>query len=144
MRFYQFFGMVIKVLYIIPALCLFAYADNFKSITILELDQPSVKFGKADEEREEYYLNAIRETCNTQIVQYFRKENIINFFQFAKEYDSYQAATYCTFPCRITGKVKLDSNIYDFELNEGGFAVLKGKNERRYFGDETLYGECGI
>ena len=133
-----------KILYIIPALCIFIYADNFKSITILKLDKPIAKFGKADEEREEYYFNAVKETCNSQIVQYFRKENIINFFQFAKEYDSYQAATYCTFPCRITGKVKLDSNIYDFELNEGGYAVLKGKNEERYFGDETLYGECGI
>ena len=136
--------MVIKVLYIILALCLFAYADNFKSITILELDQPSVKFGKADEEREEYYLNAVRETCNSQIVQYFRKENIIKFFKKAKEYDHTPLAEYCTFPCTITGKVKLDSNIYDFELNEGGYAVLKGKNEERYFGDEKLYGECGI
>ena len=144
MRFYQFFGVIMKTIYLLLISFVLLCADNFKSITILELDQPSVKFGKADEEREEYYLNAIRETCNTQIVQYFRKENIINFFQFAKEYDSYQAATYCTFPCRITGKVKLDSNIYDFELNEGGYAVLKGKNERRYFGDEKLYGECGI
>ncbi|MDY5184660.1 hypothetical protein [Helicobacter trogontum] len=80
MRFYQFFGMVIKVLYIIPALCLFAYADNFKSITILELNQPSVKFGKADKEREEHYINAVRETCNTQIVQYFHKENNYQIF----------------------------------------------------------------
>lgn len=133
-----------KTIYLLLISFVLLYADNFKSITILELDQPSVKFGKADEEREEYYLNAVRETCNTQIVQYFRKENIINFFQFAKEYDSYQAATYCTYPCRITGKVKLDSRIYDFELNEGGYAVLKGKNEERYFGDEALYGECGI
>ena len=133
-----------KTIYLLLISFVLLCADNFKSITILQLDQPSVKFGKADEEREEYYLNAVRETCNTQIVQYFRKENIINFFQFAKEYDSYQAATYCTFPCRITGKVKLDSIIYDFELNEGGYAVLKGKNEERYFGDEALYGECGI
>ena len=144
MRFYQFFGVIMKTIYLLLISFVLLCADNFKSITILQLDQPSVKFGKADEEREEYYLNAVRETCNTQIVQYFRKENIINFFQFAKEYDSYQAATYCTFPCRITGKVKLDSIIYDFELNEGGFAVLKGKNEERYFGDEKLYGECGI
>ena len=144
MRFYQFFGVIMKTIYLLLISFVLLCADNFKSITILQLDQPSVKFGKADEEREEYYLNAVRETCNTQIVQYFRKENIINFFQFAKEYDSYQAATYCTFPCRITGKVKLDSIIYDFELNEGGYAVLKGKNEERYFGDEKLYGECGI
>lgn len=132
-----------KILYTILVLCIFTYADNFKSITILKLDKPTAKFNKADEERE-YYINAVRETCNTQIVQYFRKENIIKFFQFAKEYDSYQAAAYCDDPCRITGQVKLDSNIYDFELNEGGFAVLKGKNEERYFGDRKLYGECGI
>lgn len=119
-------------------------ADNFKSIAILTLDQPAAKFGKADEEREEYYLNAVRETCNTQIVQYFRKENIIKFFKKAKEYDHIPLAEYCTYPCRITGKVKLDFRIYDFELNEGGYAVLKGKNEERYFGDEALYGECGI
>ena len=133
-----------KTIYLLLISLIPLCANDFKSITILTLDQPAAKFGKADEEREEYYFNAVKETCNTQIVQYFRKENIINFFQFAKEYDSYQAATYCTFPCRITGKVKLDSNIYDFELNEGGYAVLKGKNEERYFGDETLYGECGI
>lgn len=133
-----------KILYTILALCIFIYANNFKSITILELDQPAAKFGKADEEREEYYLNAVKETCNTQIVQYFRKENIIKFFKKAKEYDHIPLAEYCTYPCTITGKVKLDSNIYDFELNEGGYAVLKGKNEERYFGDEKLYGECGI
>lgn len=119
-------------------------ADNFKSIAILTLDQPAAKFGKADKERDEHYINAVRETCNTEIVQYFHKANIIKFFKKAKEYDHIPLAEYCTYPCRITGKVKLDFRIYDFELNEGGYAVLKGKNEERYFGDEALYGECGI
>ena len=143
-----------KTIYLLLISFVLLCADNFKSIAILTLDQPAAKFGKADEEREEYYLNAVRETCNTQIVQYFRKENIIKFFKKAKEYDHIPLAEYCTYPCRITGKVKLDSRItgkvkldsriYDFELNEGGYAVLKGKNEERYFGDEKLYGECGI
>lgn len=53
-------------------------------------------------------------------------------------------AAYCTYPCVITGKVKLDSNIYDFELNEGGYAILKGKNKQLHLGDRKLYGECGI
>lgn len=132
-----------KILYTILALCIFTYADSFKSITILKLDKPTAKFNKADEERE-YYINAVRETCNTQIVQYFRKENIIKFFKKAEEYDHIPIAEYCTYPCVITGKVKLDSNIYDFELNEGGYAVLEGKNHKRYFGDKKLYGECGI
>ncbi|OBV29843.1 hypothetical protein BKN38_03975 [Helicobacter sp. CLO-3] len=133
-----------KIFYMVFVLRLFAYADNFKNIIILKLDKPTIKLSEIDKDGGEYYINAIRETCDTQIVQHFHKENIIKFFQFAKEYDSYQAASYCHFPCRITGKVKLDSAIYDFELNEGGFAVLKDRNEKRYFGDEKLYGECGI
>lgn len=133
-----------KVPYIILALCLFVYADNFKGITIVELDQPSVKLGKADKESGESYINAIKETCNAEIVQYFHKANIIKFFKQAKEYSHIPVAQYCTYPCVITGKVKLDSITYDFELNEGGYAVLKGKNEERYLGDEGLYGECGI
>ena len=133
-----------KIPYIILGLCLFVYADNFKGITIVELDQPSVKLGKADKESGESYINAIKETCNAEIVQYFHKANIIKFFKQAKEYSHIPVAQYCTYPCVITGKVKLDFRIYDFELNEGGYAVLKGKNEERYFGDEALYGECGI
>lgn len=133
-----------KTIYLLLISFVLLCADNFKSITILQLDQPAAKFGKADKEREEHYINAVRETCNTQIVQYFHKENIIKFFKKAKEYDHIPLAEYCTYPCTITGKVKLDSIIYDFELNEGGYAVLKGKNEERYFGDEKLYGECGI
>ncbi|WP_257874580.1 hypothetical protein [Helicobacter sp. TUL] len=60
-------------------------------------------------------------------MQYFHKANIIKFFKQAKEYSHIPVAQYCTYPCVITGKVKLDSITYDFELNEGGYAVLKGK-----------------
>lgn len=107
-----------RIFYIILALCLFVYADNFKSITILQLGEPFVVLSEVDKNSSEDYINAVKESCNAQIVQYFYKENIIKFFQKAREYDS--SAAYCTYPCRITGKLKLDSIIYDFELNEGG------------------------
>lgn len=129
-----------KILYIF-VLCFLLYADDFRSVKILKLDKPTFKI---ENESDKPYAEAIKNACNAQITQYFYKENIIKFFQFAKEYDSYQAATYCYFPCKITGKINLNSKIYDFELNEGGFAVLKNKKEKRYFGDEKLYGECGI
>lgn len=38
MRFYQFFGIVIKILYNnICILCIFIYADNFKEILLLQI-----------------------------------------------------------------------------------------------------------
>lgn len=133
-----------RIFYIILAICLFVYADNFKSVAILKLNKPFVVLGEMDKASDEDYINAVKEACNAQIVQYFYKENIIKFFKKAKEYDHIPLAEYCTYPCEITGKVKLDSIIYDFELNEGGFATLKGRDKERYFGDEALYGECGI
>ncbi|RDU61198.1 hypothetical protein CQA53_10485 [Helicobacter didelphidarum] len=136
-----------RIFYMILVICVFLYADNFKSITILKLNKPTFKVHKEDEDKE-YYVNAVRESCNTQIVKDFQEEHIINFFKKAKEYYEDSGigveAAYCTFPCRITGIIKLDSIIYDFELNEGGYAKLKNKDEKRDFGDEQRYGECGI
>lgn len=112
-------------------------ADNFQEIALIQIDNPYVLKSYRNDEIAVAY-------CKKGNIDYFQNENIIKFFQFAREYDSYQAATYCYYPCRITGKVKLDSKIYDFELNEGGFAVLKRKDEERYFGDESRLYECGI
>lgn len=132
-----------KILYMTLIICLFLYADHFKHVELVEINQPFFEVEEMYRDNEAY-IEGVKNACNIQIVQLFQNENIIKFFQFAREYDSYQAATYCYYPCRITGKVKLDSKIYDFELNEGGFAVLKRKDEERYFGDESRLYECGI
>ncbi len=126
-----------KILYTILALCIFTYADNFKEIVLLQINDPYVP----DSDRNDEVVIAY---CKKGNVDYFTEKNIIKFFKKAEEYDHIPIAEYCTYPCVITGKVKLDSNIYDFELNEGGYAVLEGKNHKRYFGDKKLYGECGI
>ncbi|TLD85420.1 hypothetical protein [Helicobacter sp. MIT 05-5294] len=132
-----------KILYMIFAICLFLYADNFENVEIIEMNKPFFVVGEIYQDNEAY-IEGVKNSCNTQIVQDFQTENIIAFFQSAKEYDSYQAVAYCFYPCNITGKIKLDSEIWDFELNEGGFAVLKSKNGKRYFGDESRLYECGI
>lgn len=135
-----------KIFYIMFIICAFVYAENFKSITILKLNEPTFYLSEKEKEQK-YYVNAIVQTCNTQIIVDFQEKHIINFFKKAKEYydnDMGAIATYCTYPCKITGVIQLDSKIYNFELNEGGYAVLKNEYEKRNFGDEKRYGECGI
>lgn len=126
-----------KIIYSLLMNLILLNADNFQEIALIQIDNPYVLKSYRNDEIAVAY-------CKKGNIDYFQNENIIKFFQFAREYDSYQAATYCYYPCRITGKVKLDSEIYDFELNEGGFAVLKRKDEERYFGDESRLYECGI
>ncbi|MWV60880.1 hypothetical protein DCO58_12585 [Helicobacter saguini] len=136
-----------KIFYMIFIICTFAYADIFKNIRILKLNEPTFYLTEEEKERK-YYVDAIAQTCNTQIIVDFQEKHIINFFKTAKEYydnDMGVIATYCTYPCRITGVIQLDSKIYNFELNEGGYARLTNKEgEHRDFGDEKQYGECGI
>lgn len=112
-------------------------ADNFKEIVLIQIDNPYVLQSYRNDEIAVAY-------CKKGNIDYFKNENIIDYFKKAREFDHIPLAEYCTYPCVITGKVKLDSKIYDFELNEGGYVMLKRKDESRYFGDEKLYGECGI
>lgn len=133
---------MIKIIMLLINLALLN-ANNFKEIKLIHLDEPSFVIQKEYRDNEAY-IEGVKNSCNTQIVKDFQNRNIIKFFQTAKEYDSYQAAAYCFYPCYIKGKIKLDSEIWDFELNEGGFAVLKRKDKKRYFGDESRLYECGI
>lgn len=126
-----------KTIYLLLISFVVLYANNFKEILLLQINNPYVLDSYRNDEVAVAY-------CKKGDIDYFAEKNIIEFFKKAKEYGYIPLAGYCTYPCVITGKVKLDSRIYDFELNEGGYAVLKGKNEERYFGDEKLYGECGI
>lgn len=50
--------------------------------------------------------------CKKGDIDYFAEKNIIKFFKKAKEYSHIPVAQYCTYPCRITGKVKLDFRFY--------------------------------
>ncbi len=126
-----------KIIYLLLISFVLSYADNFKEILLLQINNPYVLDSFHNDEAAVAY-------CKKGNIDYFTEKNIIKFLKKASEYEHIPVAGYCTYPCVITGKVKLDSIIYDFELNEGGYAVLMGKNEERYFGDEELYGECGI
>lgn len=126
-----------KIIYSLLMSLILLNADNFKEIVLIQIDNPYILKSYRNDEIAVAY-------CKKGNVDYFKNENIIGFFKQAREFDHIPLAEYCTYPCVITGKVKLDSEIYDFELNEGGYAVLKNKDRKWYFGDEKLYGECGI
>jgi len=110
-------------------------ASNFKEIVLIQIDKVYA-FDNYPKYQVAY--------CKKGNVEYFEPQNIINFFKNAIEFEYYPMIEFCTFPCVLTGKIKLDSKIYDFKLNEGGYATLKGENEERYFGDEKLRWECGV
>ena len=109
-----------KTIYLLLISFVVLYANNFKEILLLQINNPYVLDSYRNDEVAVAY-------CKKGDIDYFAEKNIIEFFKKAKEYGYIPLAEYCT-----------------YELNEGGYAVLKGKNEKRYFGDEALYGECGI
>lgn len=132
-----------KILYVMLTICLFLYAEHLKNVELIEINKPFFVIQKEYRD-DEAYIEGEKNNCNTQIVQDFQNKNIIKFFQTAKEFDYLPLSEYCTIPCIITGKIKLDGKIWDFKLNEGGYAVLKRKDEERYFGDESKMYECGV
>ena len=103
-----------KTIYLLLISFVVLYANNFKEILLLQINNPYVLDSYRNDEVAVAY-------CKKGDIDYFAEKNIIKFFKKAKEYDHIPLAEYCTYPCVITGKVKLDSIIYDFELNEGGY-----------------------
>lgn len=98
-----------KIIYLLLISFVLSYANNFKEILLLQINNPYVLDSYRNDEVAVAY-------CKKGDIDYFAEKNIIKFFKKAKEYSHIPVAQYCTYPCRITGKVKLDFRIHTFFL----------------------------
>lgn len=115
----------------------FAYGAEFSSIEVLEIQ-------KAEYLKEYIPYNDLLPFTQQDEMQYcnaskwqLSKKQIIDFFANAIEFKNGEypfISSYCELHCVIKGKIKLDSTIFDFTFNLGGFVELASDKEARYFG----------
>ena len=115
----------------------FAYGAAFSSIEVLEIQ-------KAEYPKEYIPYNDLLPFTQQDEMQYcnadkwqLSKKQIIEFFANAIELKNGEypfIPSYCGLHCVIKGKIKLDSTIFDFTFNLGGFVELTSDKEVRYFG----------
>lgn len=131
--------MAIKNIILVALLNLgmFVYGVEFNSIEVLEIQ-------KAEYPKESIPYNHLLPYTEQDEMQYcnsgkwqLSEKDIKDFFANAIElkYGEYPSPlSYCGLHCVIRGKIKLDSKIFDFEFNIGGFVELTGNGEKLYFG----------
>lgn len=62
------------------------------------------------------------------------KEQVKQFFQLSESYPEYPYSSYYQIPCKITGTLKQQGQLWQFTIDGGATATLQQGNTIKYFG----------
>ncbi|GHH61339.1 hypothetical protein GCM10009090_37750 [[Pseudomonas] boreopolis] len=97
-------------------------------VEVLEVDAPSYTGREGD---------SLREACSGWSLS---KNDVKRFFQSSNSYRDSPYGEFYQVDCSITGRLRADGRVWDYEINGGGTARWKAEGEVRHWGCEAS--EC--